>query len=312
MRILLTGTSGQIGGALLPLLEGRATVIAPERAVFDLAKPHLIESRLDELRPDLIINPAAYTAVDNAEDEVERAMLINAQAPAAIARWAALNNVPLMHFSTDYVFDGSGSRCWREDDPTGPLSVYGRSKLMGEEAVRRAGGPHLVIRTAWVYAASGANFMRTMIRLAREREALRVVSDQWGAPTAARCIAAAVMEMIDRGSSDLPGMFARSGGLVHLTNSGSTSWHGFASAIVDGLRKRRAALKAGQVASITTADYPTKAVRPANSRLDLGRLERVYGVVPPAWPDALATELDHFLAIEASGANGADKDSAHE
>jgi dTDP-4-dehydrorhamnose reductase len=300
MRILLTGTSGQLGGALLPLLEKRATVIAPDKTAFDLARPGLIESRLDEFRPDLIVNPAAYTAVDKAEDEVERAILINAQAPAAMAHWAMANKVPLVHFSTDYVFDGSGSRAWREDDPTGPLSIYGRSKFMGEEAVRRAGGPHLVIRTAWVYAAEGANFMRTMIRLARERETLKVVSDQWGTPTTARNIAAAVTEIIDRGSLDLPGMFARAEGLVHLTNSGSTSWHGFASAIIDGLRKRDVALKAGQVASITTADYPTIAVRPANSRLDLGRLERVYGLVPPAWPDALATELDHFLAIEAA------------
>jgi len=312
MRILLTGTSGQIGGALLPLLEERATVIAPDKAAFDLARPDLIASRLDEYRPDLVVNPAAFTAVDRAEDEVDCAMVVNAQAPAVIAHWAAVNSVPLVHFSTDYVFDGSGSRAWREDDPTGPLSVYGRSKLMGEDAVRRAGGPHLVIRTSWVYAASGTNFMRTMIRLARERETLRVVGDQWGAPTTARSIAIAFMEMIDRGNGDLPGMFARSGGLLHLTNSGSTSWHGFASAIIDGLRQRGVASKAGHVVSIATADYPTKATRPANSRLDLGRLESVYGLVPQAWPDALATELDHFLALETSAANGADQDGAND
>jgi dTDP-4-dehydrorhamnose reductase len=223
-------------------------------------------------------------------------MRINAEAPAAIARWAAANNVPLVHFSTDYVFDGGGGRAWREDDPTGPLSAYGRSKLAGEEAVRRAGGPHLVVRTAWVYAAKGTNFMRTMIRLARERETLRVVADQLGTPTSARTIAAALTEIIDQGIADLPAAFARSGGLVHLTNSGSTSWHGFASAIVEGLRGRGVALRVTEVVPIGTADYPTRAVRPANSRLDLTRLQTVYGVSPSAWQEALAQELDVLQA----------------
>jgi dTDP-4-dehydrorhamnose reductase len=235
--------------------------------------------------------------VDKAEDEVGRAMLINAEAPAAIARWAAANAVPLVHFSTDYVYDGGGSRAWREEDPTGPLSVYGRTKLAGEEAIRRAGGPHLVVRTAWVYAAKGANFMRTMIRLARERETLRVVADQWGTPTTARTIAASLIEIIDQGAADLAATFARSGGLVHLTNSGSTNWHGFASAIVEGSRKRGLALKVGEVQPITTADYPTKAARPANSRLDLTRLQAVYKVSPIPWQAALDIELASFVAM---------------
>ena len=296
MRILLTGASGQVGSALLPLLRTRGTVLAPTEMDFDLSKPAAVAAQLDELKPDFIVNPAAYTAVDKAEDEVDLAMLINAEAPGAIARWAAASNVPLVHFSTDYVFDGSGDRAWREDDLPGPLSVYGRSKLAGEEAVRRSGAPHLVVRTAWVYAAKGANFMRTMVRLARERETLRVVADQLGTPTSARSIAAALIGIIDQGISDLPAAFARGGGVVHLTNSGSTSWHGFASAIVDGLRGRRVALKATEVVAITTADYPTRAVRPANSRLELTRLQTVYGLSPLAWQEALAMELDAFVA----------------
>jgi dTDP-4-dehydrorhamnose reductase len=305
MRILLTGTSGQVGGALLPLLQKRGTVLAPSETELDLSQPDAVAPSLDELKPDFIVNPAAYTAVDKAEDETALAMLINAEAPAAMARWAAAKRVPLLHFSTDYVFDGSGGRAWREVDPTGPLSVYGRSKLAGEEAIHSAGGPHLVIRTAWVYAAKGANFMRTMIRLARERETLRVVADQQGTPTSARTIAAALTQIIDQGIADLPAVFARGAGLVHLTNSGSTNWYAFAIAIVDGLRKRGMELKAAEVVPIATSDYPTKAVRPANSRLDLSRLASAYGIVPPPWQAALDLELDAFQALEMAADNTA-------
>ncbi len=296
MRILLTGTSGQIGGALLPLLQTRGILLTPSRSDLDLSKPQKIASILDDLAPDLIVNPAAYTAVDRAEDEPALATLINAEAPAAIARWAAGQRVPLVHFSTDYVFDGIGDLAWREEDPTRPLSVYGRSKLAGEEAVRRAGGPHLVIRTAWVYAANGANFMRTIIRLARERELLRVVADQQGTPTSAQTISAATLQVIDQGIADLSANFGRAGGLVHITNSGSTNWHAFACAIVNGLRTRGMTLKTTEIVPITTPDYPTKAIRPANSRLDLSRLASAYGILPPTWEAALDLELDMFLA----------------
>lgn len=298
MRILLTGIAGQVGGALLPLLRNEHTVIAATREEFDLSKPELLTSRLDALQPDLIINPAAHTAVDKAEDEAALAFLINGDAPAVMARWAAGRTVPIVHFSTDYVFDGSTRRVWREDDPTGPLSVYGRSKLAGESAVRNAGGPHLVVRTAWVYHAKGANFMRSMIRLAKQRESLRVVSDQFGTPTTARTIASTLSQILREGESDLPDVFARAKGLVHLTNSGETSWHGFASAIVEGLRTRGAALKATEVVPISTRDYPTKATRPANSRLDLTRLKEAYGLEPASWQNALANELDAFMAHE--------------
>ena len=298
MRILLTGTQGQVGSALLPLLQGRHTVVAPLRDEFDLSLPDTLPAKLDALGPDLIVNPAAYTAVDKAEDEAATAFLINGDAPGIMARWAAARGVPMVHFSTDYVFAGGGDRAWREDDPTGPLSVYGRSKLVGEDAIRKAGGPHLIVRTAWVYAAQGANFMRTMIRLARERDSLRVVADQFGTPTSARTIASTLVQILNDSEAVLPSAFARTNGLVHLTNSGSTNWHGFASAIMDGLRSRGVTLKAGEVVPIATSDYPIKATRPANSRLDLMRLKEVFGIEPPAWQLALAEELDAFIRLE--------------
>ncbi len=167
MRILLTGVTGQVGAALRAPLARAGSLVAADRNRLDLARPERVASVLDDIAPDLIVNPAAYTAVDRAEDERELAFCVNAEAPGAMARWAASRGVPLVHFSTDYVFDGGGARPWREDDATGPLSAYGASKLAGEDAIRAAGGPHLVIRTSWVYAATGANFLRTVARLAR-------------------------------------------------------------------------------------------------------------------------------------------------
>jgi len=298
MRILLTGATGQVGGALRPLLAARHEVIAPRSGEFDLSRPDKLQVVLDQVAPDLIVNPAAYTAVDRAEDEVDLAMTINGLAPGEIARWASGRGVPLLHFSTDYVFDGGGEKPWLETDACAPLSAYGRSKLVGEDAIRAAGGHYLILRTAWVFASQGANFMRTMIRLAREREEMRVVADQFGTPTSASSIAAAASQILAGGADNLHEHFARAGGLIHLTNSGATSWHGFASAIVTGLRARGVPLKVGEVLPIATADYPTKALRPANSRLDISRLAKVFGIIPPTWEDALALELDKFLAAE--------------
>jgi dTDP-4-dehydrorhamnose reductase len=294
MRILLTGTSGQVGGALYPPLQAGHEVIAPQRAQFDLARPETLSGLLDDLKPDLIINPAAYTAVDRAEDESELAFRINAEAPAAMARWAAQRHVPLLHFSTDYVFDGAGDKPWREDSPTAPLSVYGASKLAGEKAVRDAGGAYLVVRTSWVYAATGANFLRTIVRLARERKELRIVADQIGAPTSARAIADAVVRIVQSTTPDIAAQFAKSGGVVHLACAGETSWHGFASAIAMGLKSRGVKLEVETIAPIGTKDYPTKAARPGNSRLDLSRLKDVFGVVTPAWNAALDVELNEL------------------
>jgi dTDP-4-dehydrorhamnose reductase len=294
VRILVTGVTGQVGGALVSRLAANHTVIAADRAMLDLSEPAAIAGRLDALTPDLIVNPAAYTAVDRAEDEPELAFRVNAEAPGAIARWAAGRGVPLVHFSTDYVFDGSGERSWREGDRTGPLSAYGASKLAGEDAVRAAGGTHLVVRTSWVYAAKGANFLRTITRLAGERRELRIVSDQFGAPTSAGVIADAVVGIVAGGLSSLAQRFAAADGLVNVAAAGETSWHGFAVAIVDGLKARGLPLAVENIVPIRTEDYPTKAKRPANSRLDLTRLKRVFGIETAKWEAALEVELDRL------------------
>jgi len=298
MRILVTGVTGQVGGALVGVLQsaGAGTIVAADRAVLDLARPQDIPAALERIAPDLIVNPAAYTQVDRAEDERELAFRINAQAPGAIAGWASGRGAPLVHLSTDYVFDGAGTRPWREDDPTGPLSVYGASKLAGEEAVRAAGGPHLVVRTSWIYAATGRNFLRTVARLAREREELRIVADQFGAPTSARLVADAIASMASAGRAPLAERFAAAGSLVHLAAVGETTWHGFAVAIVAGLRARGVPLAARRVVPIATADFPTPAKRPANSRLDLTRLKTAFAIEPPPWDRALADELDRLAA----------------
>ena len=298
MRILLTGTNGQVGGALKPLLAEHGTVITPSRIEFDLSKPETLAGALDGFKPDLIVNPAAYTAVDRAEDERELAFLANAKGPETIAKWAARRDVPLIHFSTDYVFDGSGDRPWREDSPTGPLSVYGASKLAGDLAIQAAGGPHLIARTSWVYAARGANFLHTIARLAGERKELRIVADQIGAPTTASAIAAAIAGIIRSNASNLGESFLRNGGVVNLACTGETSWHGLASAIVAGLRSHGMKLAVETITPIATADFPTKAKRPGNSRLDLTRLKDRFGVTTPGWHDALLPEIDSFVAMQ--------------
>ncbi len=300
MRILLTGAGGQVGGALRPLLAAHGTIIAPSSAEFDLSKPETLRDRLEDFSPDLIVNPAAYTAVDRAEEQHELAFLINARGPEVIAQWAARRRVPLVHFSTDYVFDGSGDKPRREDSPTGPLSVYGETKLAGDVAVQSAGGPHLIARTSWVYAARGTNFLRTIARLARERKELRIVADQIGAPTTARAIASAVADVILPKLANLNDLFARKGGVVNVVCAGETSWHGFASAIVEGLRYRAVKLEVETIVPIATADFPTKARRPGNSRLDLSRLKGEFGVAMPNWRDALMLELDSFVAADDS------------
>jgi len=303
MRVLVTGVTGQVGGALVARLQAGAALLTADRTVLDLAAPHAIPAVLDRLAPDIILNPAAYTAVDKAEDEPALAMCVNAQAPGAIARWAAARGVPLIHFSTDYVFDGSGQRPWREDDDARPLSAYGASKLAGERDVRAAGGAALIVRTSWVYAAAGRNFLHTITRAARERAELRVVADQVGAPTSATFIADAVARMVSGGIEGLRGRCAEAGGLVHLAADGETSWHGFACAIVEGLKSRGIKLAVERVTAITSDQYPTKARRPHNSRLDLTRLHTVFGINLLHWRDALAPELD-LLARELSNVSG--------
>jgi len=297
VRILVTGITGQIGGALNACLKAIGTTIATDRRMLDLAQPHMIAAALDQIAPDIIINSAAYTAVDKAEDEPDLARLVNGTAAGALGRWAAKSDVPLIHFSTDYVFNGAGTDPWREGDPAQPLSVYGASKLAGENEVRAAGGSFLIVRTSWVYAASGTNFLRTIARLARERHELRVVADQIGAPTSAALIAHAVARMIEGGIDDLRSRMAAAQGCVHLAASGETSWYGFANAIINGLRLRGARLSVDRVVPIGSDEYPTRARRPHNSRFNLLRLQKVFGITPPDWKSALAPELD-ILASE--------------
>jgi dTDP-4-dehydrorhamnose reductase len=295
MRVLITGVTGQVGGALAAVLGDQALILAADRNRLDLSRIAEIPAVLDQLEPQLIINAAAYTHVDRAEDERDLAFRINAEAPAAMARWAADRRVPIIHFSTDYVFDGTGHRPWREDDPVAPLSIYGASKHAGEVAIRAAGGAHLIIRTQWVYAAKGANFLRTIARLAAQQTELRIVADQYGAPTSTRVIADFAASIIGSNRIRLNERFTEAGGLVHVAASGETTWHGFAVAIVDGLQARSVALAAQSIVPIRTAEYPTKARRPANSRLDLTRLRTVFGISTPQWNQALAAELDDLL-----------------
>jgi dTDP-4-dehydrorhamnose reductase len=295
MRILLTGITGQLGHALRAPLKSLGTLVAADRTLLDLSRPSDVPAILDEIAPDLIINPAAYTAVDLAEDEQELAYRVNAEAPGVMAQWAASHDVPIVHFSTDYVFDGSGDRPWREDDATAPLSVYGASKLAGEVAIRKARGSHLIVRTSWVFASRGKNFLNTIVRLARERSELRIVADQVGAPTSARAIADGLGLILASAAAPkdlIRQKFDEADGLVHITASGETSWHGFAFTIVDGLRKRGLLLAVTNIAAIESREFPTKAVRPLNSRLDMGRVERIFGIKMPTWRDALDLELD--------------------
>ncbi|MET4069700.1 dTDP-4-dehydrorhamnose reductase [Bradyrhizobium sp. S3.2.6] len=296
MKILLTGTAGQVGGALLPLLQGRADIVAPALEEFDLSRPDELAGKLDSIKPDLIVNPAAYTAVDRAEDERELAFRINAESPRAIAKWAAPRGVPLVHFSTDYVFDGSGDRPWREDSTPAPLSVYGQSKLAGDQAIAEAGALHVIARTSWVYAATGANFLKTIVRLAGEREQLRIVGDQIGAPTTADTISQAVVAMLPRSGDDLRKAFEQRSGVVNLVCAGETSWYGFATAIVAGLRSRGAKFAVKEIVPIRSDEFPVKAKRPSNSRLDLTRLRERFGITPPSWQQALDRELDALKA----------------
>lgn len=294
MRILVTGATGHVGGELVWRLQRFGTVLAPNRAALDLTDPRAVADRLDRMAPALIVNSAAYTAVDKAEKEPDLAMSVNAISPGIMARWAARRAVPLIHFSTDYVFSGAGERPWREDDEPRPLSVYGATKLAGENEVRAAAGCSLILRTSWIYAARGKNFPRTIARLAQARKELRIVADQIGAPTSAGLIADTLAGVIAGGLENLRECFAQADGLVHFASSGEASWYEFACAIVDGLRVRGSVLAVEQVIPISTDEYPTRAQRPRNSRLNLARWRSVFKHPPPQWQSALVPVLDEL------------------
>lgn len=276
MRILLSGASGQVGSELFPLLAPLGEVIAPGREQFDLENPDSIVSLIREVKPGLIINTAAYTAVDKAESEPGKAVAINGQAPGILAEEAKRLGALLVHYSTDYVFDGSGEKPWREEDPTAPLNRYGQTKRQGEEAVMAAADRWLIFRTSWVYGLKGQNFLRTMLRLGAEKQNLRVVDDQIGAPTWSRDIARATLSAL--------GKITPLEGLYHLCNGEYTSWAGFARRI---MAERSLPCR---IDPISSAEYPLPAARPRNSRLDTTRLA-AEGIQLEPWDEALRTCL---------------------
>ena len=294
MRILLLGGNGQVGRelrrSLAPLGElvvaTRDGVDADVAATFDDSTA--LAAMVRGSGADVVVNAAAYTAVDKAEAEADAAFRVNSEAPGAIARACARIDALLVHYSTDYVFDGSASRPYREDDATAPLGVYGISKLAGEDAIRASGARHAILRTAWVYASHGRNFLLTMLRLANERDELRVVADQIGAPTPAAWIADATADLIRRGVAE--------SGTWHLVTSGQVSWHGFASAIMEDAHALGLLERMPTVVPITTAEFPTPGRRPAYSVLDTTRLHDDFGIVPPAWRDELRATLREIAA----------------
>lgn len=288
-KILVTGAKGQVGWELVRTLAPLGQVVAVDLAELDIADTDAIRRYVRELQPDMIVNPAAYTAVDKAESEQALALAVNGVAPGIFAEEAKRLGIWYVHYSTDYVFDGSKVGAYVEDDVPNPQGVYGKTKLAGEEAVRAVGGKYLILRTSWVYGARGHNFMLTMLRLGRERDELRVVSDQVGAPTWSRGIAEVTAQILSQlHSPQLDSMRAEAcAGTYHLTASGETSWFGFASEIIrQGLPERQV-----KMTPITTDQYPLPAPRPANSRLSNHKLRETFGIASPAWEIELANCL---------------------
>jgi dTDP-4-dehydrorhamnose reductase len=293
-RILVTGGSGQVGEALTRTLVGLGEIYAPGRGELDLADADSIRRAMREFRPSWVVNAGAHTAVDKAESEAELAFAINATAPGVIAEEAKSVGAAVIHFSTDYVFDGTKEGAYVETDATGPLGVYGKSKLAGEAALGESGIPYFVFRTSWVYGATGKNFMLSILRLAREREHLRIVADQHGAPTwsydLARMTAHVIgrfEELAGRSKSTVEGVTRPVSGIYHASGAGETSWYGFARAAIAELQRLEPGTKLATLEAITTAEYPTPAKRPLNSRMDCEKLERVLGWRMPEWRGSL-------------------------
>ena len=294
MKILLLGKNGQVGWELQRSLSVLGELMALDRhstPCGDLSQPQRLQETVRALRPDVIVNAAAHTAVDKAESEVDLARTLNATAPGMLAQAAAEVGAWLVHYSTDYVFDGSGEKPWAEGDATGPLGVYGQTKLEGEQAIAASGCRHLIFRTSWVYAARGGNFAKTMLRLAQERERLTVIDDQHGAPTGADLIADVTAHAI-RIVQQKPEL----AGLYHLVAGGETSWHGYASHAIACAREMRPDLgwKVAEIAPVPTSAFPTPARRPLNSRLNTEKLQLAFGLALPHWQrgvDRLLVEI---------------------
>ncbi len=286
MKMLVTGKNGQVGWELQRALASLGEVVAVDRSILDLTSPDSIRAVIREVKPNLIVNPAAYTAVDKAESEPDIAQAVNGVAPGVMAEEAKRLGAALIHYSTDYVFDGSKVGPYVEDDPTCPINVYGKTKLAGEDAIRAVGLPHLILRTSWVYGVRGKNFLLTILRLAKEREELKIVGDQIGAPTWSRLIAETTAQIVAQRLAVLQEL----NGTYNFTAAGNTSWHGFASAIVQGggLEKQPRLLP------IPTSEYPLPAPRPKNSVLSNDKLRKEFGVAMPDWQLCLALAMQEL------------------
>ena len=305
MKFVVTGTTGQVGWELIRALQPLGEVVPVSVDELDLTDAEATRALLDRVRPHVVINPAAHTAVDKAETEQrELAKVLNADVPATLAQWCKSNGALLVHYSTDYVFNGEGTRPWKEDDTPAPLNVYGETKLAGEQAIQRSGCAHIIFRTCWVYSLHGGNFLKTMVKLAAERDHLKVVADQIGVPTPASFIADVTAEIIRRRSCD-PKLAGWSG-ILNLAPSGETSWHGYAQAALKLLHE--ATLAAGEntaarprpewqvhrlptLQPVPASEFPVPSKRPSNSRLDLSRIEQVWGLHMPAWDVLLQAVL---------------------
>jgi dTDP-4-dehydrorhamnose reductase len=296
VKILLFGKGGQVGWELQRSLASLGELVALDTGSQDLCgdftDPEGIAQTIRTVKPDIIVNAAAYTAVDKAESEPELSRIINAGAPAVLAQEAKRSGAWLIHYSTDYVFDGSGDKPWSETDPTGPLSVYGTTKLEGEEAIRATGCQHLIFRTSWVYAARGGNFAKTMLRLAAERDALNVINDQFGAPTGAELLADATAHAI-RVAAQRPDV----SGLYHLVAAGQTSWYDYACFVIDYARHAGIDIKvaAEAIQPVPTSAFPTPAQRPGNSRLNTRKFQNAFGLNLPHWQSGVTRMLTEIL-----------------
>lgn len=303
--ILLTGVHGQVGGQLLPLLQKVGDVVAPKRSELDLADGEAIRSYVQNVQPRWIVNPAAYTAVDKAETEPELAFAINAEAPRILGEEAAKIGAAVLHFSTDYVFAGGGSSPWVETDATGPLGVYGASKLAGEQRLAESGAACLIFRTSWVYGATGNNFLRSILRFAREREELKIVADQYGAPTWSQDLARLVAYTIERmeiaaqrtGTTIAEAVHPFSG-IYHACDGGSTTWFGFAEEFLRLARTAEPEQRFGRLVPIPTAAYPTTAERPQNSRMNCEKLVRELGFTMPSWQESAAKVMAEIYSAQ--------------
>ena len=283
LPILITGASGQVGSAIVSALAGRQDILTPHHGELDLTSSDSIRTYMRKKEPHSVINAAAYTAVDKAESEPELAHAVNALAPGVLGEEARRLGGHVLHLSTDYVFSGELDRPYVETDATGPKSVYGRTKLEGEQALAATGAPFMILRTSWVYAATGKNFLLTILRLADERPELKIVADQQGAPTSAADLARLTLHLLEQGCGG--------GGVYHATGAGETTWHGFAAEIVRLRQKQQPDLPLATVLPIPTSAYPTPAQRPANSRLDCSRLAHDFGFRFPDWRDSLAETM---------------------